>query len=218
MKKLLFILLALVLTVPSAMSQTKAQNKLLEKALKKEYKLKIKEFKKDGWRLYGSTRSIDVALLSHYNKLAALGENGSEVMGEASRFKSMNVGKQMAVNNACNTYAHEAGSHVKGRIVSDVAGNADKPDEEFDHFYSAYETQVEKEIKGEMQESFAVVKDNKDGTHAMQVFFIVNEDAASKARIRAMENAMKESQAAQKYAKKVSDFVREGFKDDTKSE
>ena len=140
-----------------------------------------------------------------------LKENGYEVMGEASKFKSMNVGKQMAVNNACNQYARQAGSHVKGRIVSDIAGNADDVSAEFDHFYSAYETLVEKEIKGEMQESFSVVKDFKDGTHEMQTYFIINEDAATKARIRAMENALKESQAAQKYAKKVSEFVQEGF-------
>lgn len=176
-----------------------------------EYKQKIKEFKKGGWKLYGSTRSIDVALLNHYSKLEELGENGYELMGEASKFKSMNVGKQMAINNACNEYARQTGSYVKGRIVSDIAGNADDVSSEFDHFYSAYETLVEREIKGEMQESFAVVKNFKDGTHSMQVFFIINEDAATKARIRAMENAMKESQAAQKYAQQVSDFVQEGF-------
>lgn len=33
----------------------------------------------------------------------------------------------------------------------------------------------------------------------------------TRARIRAYENALKESEAAQKYAQKVSDFVREGF-------
>ena len=219
MKKIILFLLAMVLAVPAINAQgtSKAQkvlNKEMQKALKKEYKQKMKDFKKEGWRLYGSTRSLEVALLNHYSKLEELGENGYEIMGEASKFKSMNVGKQMAVNNACNQYARQAGSHVKGRIVSDQAGNADDVPGEFDHFYAAYTTLVEKEIKGELQESFSVVKDFKDGTHAMQTFFIVNEDAATKARIRAMENALKESQAAQKYAKKVSEFVQEGFKND----
>jgi hypothetical protein len=48
----------------------------------------------------------------------------------------------------------------------------------------------------------------------MQTYFVVNEDAATKARIRAYENALKESEAAQKYAEKVSQFVREGFKNE----
>jgi hypothetical protein len=40
----------------------------------------------------------------------------------------------------------------------------------------------------------------------------VNESAATRARIRALDNAAKESEAAKKYAQKVSDFVRDGFK------
>lgn len=214
MKKIITILLMLAMVMPMAV----AQNKLLEKAQKKEYKAKIKEFKKEGWKLYGSSRTIEVALLTHYDKLRQLGENGYEVMGEASSFKSKNVGKQMSINNACNIYSRNAGSHVKGRVVSDFAGDVNNTDAEFEHFYAAYETLVEKEIKGEMQESFSVIKDNKDGTYSMQTFFIINEDAAVKARIRAMENAMKESEAAQKYAKKVSDFVREGFEAENNNE
>lgn len=209
MNKLITIIMALVMILPTATAQS-SSNKLLNKALKKEYKQKMKEYKKEGWKLYGSSRSLEVALLSHYDKLASLGENGFEVMGE-SRFKSKNVGKQMAINNACNQYAREAGSHVKGRVVSDIAGDADDVSGEFDHFYAAYETLVEKEIKGELQESYSIIHDNGDGSYSMQVYFIVNEDAATKARIRAMENALKESEAAQKYAKKVSEFVREGF-------
>lgn len=188
-----------------------AQNKQLEKMRKQEYKTKIKEYKKDGWKLFGSSRSLDVVLLTHYDKLNSLGEDGHEVLGIASRFKSKNVGKQMAINNACLTYAQQAGSHVKGRVVSDMAGDGVEADAEFDHFYAAYERLVEKEIKGEMSESYSIIRDNGDGTFEMQVYFIVSESAATRARIRALENAAKESAAAQKYAEKVADFVREGF-------
>lgn len=206
---LLFFLLAF--TMASSFESSYADNKLLRKAQKKEYKAKKKQFSKEGWTLYGSTRSLDVALLTHYDKLEQLGEKGSELMGEATKFKSKNVGKQTAINNACNIYAREAGSYVKGRIVSDIAGNADDVSAEFDHFYAAYETLVGKEIKGELKESFSIIKDNGDGTFSMQVYFIVDEDAATQARIRAFENAAKESEAAQKYAEKVSDFIKEGF-------
>lgn len=209
--KRLFILILTAIMMVGMCENVNADNKLLRKAQKKEYKAKMKQFKKEGWTLYGSSRSLDVALLTHYDKLEQLGENGYEMMGEATQFRSKNVGKQTAVNNACNIYAREAGSHVKGRIVSDLAGNGEDINAEFDHFYAAYETLVEKEIKGEMKESFSVIHDNGNGTFSMQVFFIVDEDAASRARIRAFENAMRESEAAQKYAEKVSDFVKEGF-------
>lgn len=207
MKKIILFLMAICLMAPAM----EAQNKVLEKARKKEYKTKIKEYQKENWKLFGSSRSIDVALLSHYDKLNSMGEDGHEVMGVASKFKSKNVGHQMAINNACITYAQEAGSHVKGRLVSDMAGDGVEADQEFDNFYAAYERLVEKEIKGEMRESYSIIRDNGDGTFEMQTYFIVSEKAASQARIRALESAAKESEAAQKYAQKVSDFVREGF-------
>ncbi len=207
MKKIILFIMAICLIAPVA----DAQNKQLGKRQKQEYKTKMKEYNKEGWKLFGSSRSLDVALLTHYDKLNNLGEDGREVLGIASRFKSKNVGKQMAINNACLTYAQSAGSHVKGRVVSDMAGDGVEADAEFDHFYAAYERLVEKEIKGEMSESYSIIRDNGDGTFEMQVYFIVSESAATKARIRALENAAKESAAAQKYAEKVADFVREGF-------
>lgn len=208
MKKIIMMLLAMVMLMPATMN---AQNKVLQKALKKEYKTKMKQYSKEGWKLFGSSRSLDVALLKHYDKLEALGDSGYEIVGICAEYKSDNVGHQAAINNACNTYARNAGSHIKGRIVSDMASNGDDVSAEFDHFYAAYETLVEKEIKGELQESYAIYRELGGGSKTMQVYFIINEDAATKARIRAYENALKESEAAQKYAQKVSDFVREGF-------
>lgn len=209
MKKIILLILAVVLMVPAV----EAQNKQLQKAQKIEYKQKIKEYKKGKWQLFASSRTLEVALLSHYDKLNSSGEDVREVVGIASRFKSKNVGHQQAINNACITYAQQAGSYLKGRVVSDVSGNGDDTSAEFDHFYAAYERLVEKEIKGEMSESYSIIRslESKSDEFEMQSFFIVNESAATRARIRAMENAMKESEAAQRYARKVSDFVKEGF-------
>lgn len=200
--------MALCLVLPAAVAQN---SKALNKAQQKEYKTKMKEFKKEGWKLYGSSRSLDVTLLKHYEKLNKDGDETYEIMGNCSQFKSKNVGHQTCINNAANIYAQQAGRKLKGRIVSDISGNGDDASAEFDHFYAAYESLVQKEINGELQESFSVIKENKDGTYEMQTFFIVSESAATRARIRAYENAAKESAAAQKYAQKVSDFVRQGF-------
>ena len=206
MKKWMTLLLALCLLAPLS-----AQNKVLEKRLKKEYKTKIKEYEKEGWKLFGSSRSLDVALLLHYDKLTALGEDGKELVGIASRFKSKNVGKQMAINSACVTYAQAAGSHVKGRVVSELAGDGIDTAGEIDKFYAAYERLVEKEIRGEMSESYAIIRSIGGGEYEMQVYFIISEHAASEARIRAFEDAAKESEVARQHAKQVANFVREGF-------
>ena len=212
MKKLLTFLFALLLIAPIA--EVQAQNKALEKALKKEFKAKKKEFKKGNWKIYGTSRSEDVVLLKHFDKLSELGDDAVEIVGIASKFKSKNVGVQMAYNNAIVTYAQRAGSHVKGRVASDISGDGTDAEGEFEHFYAAYEREVEKEIKGELEPSFTVIRDNGDGTYEMQSYFIASESAASKARIRAYENAMKESQAAQKYATKISEFVNEGLSEE----
>lgn len=190
-------------------------NKAMNKALKKEYKQKMKEFKKEGWKLFGSTRTLEVALLSHYDKLNDLGENGSEILGYAtvSSPKHKNLLKQNAIANACNTYARNCGSHVKGRTANDM-GVTDAEASEFEHFYAAYETLVEKEIRGELIEFLTLIKEVNKNQVDMQVFFIVDEDAATRARIRAFENAKKESEVAQKYAEKVSEFIREGFENE----
>lgn len=209
MKKIISILLALCVMLPAAIAAD--NNKALEKARNKERKEVMKRYKKEGWKLLGSSRSLEVALLSHWDKLDKQGDDAREVVGISTRSKSKNVGMQMAINNACVTYAQQAGSQLKGRMVSDLAGDGIDTNAEFEHFYAAYERLVEKEIKGEMEQSYSIIRDNPDGTYEIETYFIVSENAATKARLRALENAFKESEAAQKYANKVSEFVREGF-------
>lgn len=210
MKKIIMILMAMALMLPAAVDAANP-NKQLQKALNKEKKEKMKEYKKEGWKLFGSSHSLDVALLSHYDKLEQLGADGKEVAGVATKFKSKSIGHQMAINDACLTYSQQAGSTLKGRVISDMSGDGTDAVAEFDHFFAAYERLVEKEIKGEMQESYSIIRDNGDGTSEMQTFFIVSESAASKARIRALEDALKESEAAARHADKIAAFVREGF-------
>ena len=207
MKKLVLFLLLSVCLIDVC-----AQNKTLQKALKKEYKAKMKEYKKEGWKITASSRSLDVALLLHYEKLSD--ENSRELVGAVSNCRSINVCRQAALNNAAAYYASLAGSHLKGRVVSDLAVNQSDNDSnaEFDKLYAAYERCVEKEIKGEMMESYTISRTNGEtGQKELQTYFIVNESEATKARIRAWENAQKESEAAQKYATEVSKFINEGF-------
>lgn len=205
------LLLVMFFIMGLSISTMEAQNKALNKALKKEYKAKMKDLKKGGWELAGSSRSLDVALLLHYEKLND--PNNKELPGEVSSCRSLNICRQAALNNACVYYASLAGSKLKGRVVSDMAGNqsSEEGDEEFDRMYAAYERLVEKEIKGEIQESFSIVRTGSNGQKEYRTYFLINEDAATKARIRAWENAARESEAAQKYGTKISEWIKEGF-------
>ncbi len=198
------------------MNMAEAQNnKQLARAQKKEYKTKMKEYKKEGWKIFGTSHSLDVALLTHYDKLSK--EGVTEVTAN-TKSSNKNIGKEKLFMAACADYAKRAGSHIKGRIVQDM-GSIISTDElaEFEHFYDAYENNVQKEINGELQNSYMVYrslgKQNGVEVFEFQAYFLVDEAAASKARIRAYENAAKESAAAQKYAERVSKFIKEGFED-----
>lgn len=210
MKKLIYLVMAILLVAP--VENVAAQK--LSKAIKKEYKAKMKQLKKGKWELYGSSRTLEVTLGKYYEQMDA-NPNVREIMGNAARFMSKTVGHQSAINDACRTYAQQCGSTVKGRIDSDLASDGLDVSSEFDHFYAAFERLVEKEIQGELQEKFSLIREiDKEGgkpVYEMQTYFLVDEDAATQARIRAYENALKESEAAQKMANKIGDFVKAGF-------
>ena len=110
MKKIIVFLLTLLVIVST--TELQAQNKALEKALKKEFKAKQKELKQGNWKIYGSSRSADVVLLKHFDRLSTMGDDAVEVLGVASKFKSKNVGVQKAYNNAVVPDEQKDGGHV----------------------------------------------------------------------------------------------------------
>ena len=197
----MFLMAAFILSVVPASAQE------LSKSEKKAMKAKLKEFKKEGWKIFGSTSTIDLALEKHMLKLQS--EDAIEVPGIASSFKSKNVGKQMALNSAMTYYASMMDSEIKGKVVSDMQGDGEFSETEFEKFYAAFKRSVQTTIKDELKESFSIIRDKGNGTSEMQTFFIVDKHAASQARVRALEQAGKESVAAQLYAKVVQKFIEE---------
>ena len=202
MKKIImFLMAAFMLSVIPATAQE------LSKSEKKSMKAKVKEYKKQGWQIFGSTNTIDLALEKHMIKMQS--EDAIEVPGTASSFKSKNVGKQMALNSAMTYYASMMDSEIKGKVVSDMQGDGEFSETEFEKFYAAFKRSVQTTIKDELKESFSIIRDKGNGTSEMQTFYVVDKKAASQARVRALEQAGKESVAAQLYAKVVQKFIEE---------
>lgn len=213
MKRGLITLSVAVMTVFSmlvaAPMATAQNNKMLQKEQKKEYKKKIKQLNKEGWEITGS-HTLEVALLTHYDKLAK--GDVEEIEGTAKAVNER-LARQAVIAAAQNQYAQLAGGRVRGRVVEDMGSNLTESDQkEFDNFYAAYENAVEKEIKGEMKLSY-LLKRKAGNAYEYRGVFIIDEAAASAARIRAFELAAKESEIAQRYAKKVSEFINEAFDD-----
>lgn len=173
-----------------------------------DYRKKYREYRRQGWELYASSRTLKEALGEHAGALSK--EGVQEIAGAASGIRSESLARQAAWHDACISYARQSGAFLRGRVDSDAfAGGGDTA--EFNHFYAAYESLLQKEIRGELRPSYTVVRRRRDGTCEMLSFFLVDEEAAAKARIRALELAADESEAAQRIADRVRSFIGEGF-------
>ncbi len=202
MKKLVMMLMALCLTaVPATVN---AQSKWV----KKQVNAKLKDYKKGGYEIFGSSLTLKEALTRHYTKMEEQGDKVREIVG-FSQAKSYNLAANAAKNSAANSYAADCSTQIKGRMLADMALEVSENPVEFDKFYAAYEGKIEQEIRGELRPSFSVKRNNPDGTISVEAYFYVDEDAATKARIQAFRNSLTESEIAQKYAQRVSDFVNE---------
>ncbi len=187
-----------------------AQPKNSDKANWKRAQKNAKLFIKDGWRVHGS-RSLEEMLYAHYQKVDD--DKNQELLASVegnTSVKTLNQAQQWAANNAAVSYANQACKNVETKIDGEFGAGMES-DPSVDNFYQGYEAKVATEINGELKRSFAMYKEKANGGIDYRVYYIVNEDAASKARIRAMERALAESEFARKNADRISKFVKEGF-------
>ncbi len=206
MKKLLLLVMALFVASVAVVAQPKTS----EKALWKQAKKQAKTMAKEGWKVDGS-QPMENCLYNHLVKLSD--PNYQEVVATVSgstTVRTVNQGKQWARNMANQSYAKDASTVVKGRIMGESGAGIDGAPS-VDNFYEAYEALVYKSIQGELKMSFGVYRETKEGTIEYIGYYTVNEEEASKARIKAMQNAMKESEFARKHAEEIGKFVQQGF-------
>lgn len=203
MKKVILILMALCLIAPMANAEL---DKNTKKKVEKMAKNKAKELEKNGYTIMGSL-PLKESLIKHYT---ALYSGATEQIG-TGHAKSKNNGRQMCLTFAMSEYATKALSQIKGRNVTDSYGNEvdTENDAEFARFYAAYERLTQKEIKGDLKESFTVMKQNPDGSYDFEMYMLLDEDQARAARQKALKAAAAESKLAQNYAEQVSKFINE---------
>ena len=189
---------------------SKKQSKQLKKELDKQYKKKIKEYKAEKWSLSGSSRTIDVALLEHYAKLAETDQN-VEFVGEVSQCQSINICGQSALNNAQNRYVALASDHVKRGITDSVLrGDAIMPQTEIDNFTTVFANRLEADVGSVLTPSYSIVRDNGT-TREYKTFFIMNEENAGAVRRRAMDRSISENKKASAEAEALLKLVDEHF-------
>jgi len=206
MKKV-FLIAFLIMGIASI---TTAQNKQLEKAWAKQTKEKIKELKKEGWKINDPSKTIEVALLEHNDKVNSKGFR--QYVGRATCTDDVSLCAEFATMDAGATYATYVSSFIKG--------NADRLNSKIGKvqtstIISGFERLVQSEIKNVLQESYALVKQN-GAEYQYQIAYIVNEDEAHKATMNALKNALDENKVSIEVANEISDFVNDGFKKESK--
>lgn len=197
--------MALCLIAPMANAELSKKD---QKRIEKTAKTRAKELKKEGFTIMGSLPLQD-ALVKHYT---ALEEGASEQMGNGHAV-SKNNGRQMCLTNALSEYSSKAMSQIKGRSVTDSFGEEvdTEKEPEFARFYAAYERLTQKEIKGDLQESFTVMKQQPDGTYEFRMYMLLDKAKALESRQRAFKWALDESKLSQNYADQISEFINSEF-------
>lgn len=211
--KTFLLTLSLIIGFSFSMPETIAQPTKKEiKAASKVSKKREKELRKEGWKIQGSSTLLG-KLEKHNLRTTDYGGSATEYVGLSERNIDIDMGVTEAIANAAQYYAQNSGSVVKGRIEDQKSKLTETQQKAF---IAAFEQLIVKEIKGEFQKSFVIYKENYDkkskkNSYDVQVFYLLDEEAASQARIRTMKIAAAEAKIAQEIGDEISDYINRGF-------
>ena len=209
MKKSILLGLMVLLLVGSVAEVYAQGNKKLDKAREREGKMVLKNLKNEGWKMNDVSRSLEVAILEHIEKLKSPGTQG---ISTTVRCTIMSNCDRVARNEAARKYAQQASSILREGTRGDANLDQGNLDAEFAKEYTGYEILVQKEMMNLIIPSYDVIRKAPNGEIEYKAFFTVNEDKASTARLKALEQSFKATTAAQKYANEIANYVKEGFK------
>ena len=205
MKTILKLALAAILAV-SASFTVSAQTEITQQKMKeinKTAKQLAKKNTREGWNLVEST-TMEGAVKDLLMRKAA---GGQEIVGTAYGKRDMVVARTSARNAAINEYAEYSKSIVRARLNTDIQ---DLGENEVNNLVAGYERLVLKEIDGELVPVYSVYRE-KGGRIDVKSYFIVDVEAASAARKRALKIAAEEAELAHRYGDEISEFVNSGF-------
>ena len=200
-----FMYLMLVLAVLfGGVASVSAQSKALEKDVKK----RVKELKKEGWKLQASATTLDYAMLKYRMYLEEDEENRIPLTGIAEG-KNLKIGRENAIMNGITSYAGHAKAQVVGKMKSLMSSDAAAAsEEEIDKFGAAYEAGVNTKISGLVKQHFVLIRDMDNGKKEFNVFMSIDETQAKKAREEAALEAKKKT-ALGDLSEQVKDFIGE---------
>lgn len=166
----------------------------------------VNQWTKEGWKVHGSTRTLRGALQQHYGRLAA-NPDLMERIGTATNCTSVTVCRLAALNSAGLDYAMAVADEVKGIFGRDLSVN-ESGGEEYNRFYVSFAGKIEAQIHGQLEESFALIK-MENGKNQYKIYFLMDRNAAKKARLSALEDAIRESEQGMEVTVKAKKYLEE---------
>ncbi len=177
----------------------------------KNFKDKSKELEKEGWKITGDHRTLELALIEHQNKID--GTQFGSVVGDVTKCRSVDACKQSAKFQAQRELATEINADFKevanAMLVADLVSG-----DESNTLTTVSQRKTAANVSGLITASYSMMKDNKDGTNTFRTVFYV--DLARKAKIQkeAMAEALKEAQLTVERATLLNDYVDKVFSDE----
>lgn len=168
---------------------------------------KLQELLQAGWQVHNSTRTLRGKLSEHYARMDA-NPDLYEVIGTSTGCRSVTVCRAAAVNAACVEMAVKMGQDLRGKTMRDMGidEGAEMP-AEYNRFQEACIGKFQATVKGELEESIALIRKGANGLNSYEIYFLVDRQSARKKRTQAIKDAIEESNLHQDYAKSVEKFI-----------
>lgn len=170
---------------------------------------KIDQYIRDGWKIHGTSRTLRGKLIEHYDQMKA-NPDLYELIGTSTGCRTITVCRVAALNAACVELATRMGQDLKGKTMRDLGlDEAAETPTEYNKFQAACISNFQASIKEDMVEDFALIQ-SAGGVNNYEIYFLIEKDAASKKRKKAIEAALAESKLNQEYARSVEKSINEG--------
>lgn len=180
---------SLVLT-SCARKLNEGREKHTEYTSDKELNSKVNQLTKEGWKIHGSTRTLEGALRRHYERQAA-NPALTERIGTATNCKSVAVCRLTALNNASMDYAMSVANEVEGRFRQELSVD-ESNEKEYNKLEATFAGKLEGGIRSQLEESFALIR-TENGKSEYMIFFLLDRDAAVKMQAKSIEQVMEEA-------------------------
>ena len=177
------------------------------------FKNKVKQLEKEGYKIAGDHRTLELAIIEFQNKLDANNGKLGAFAGEVSKCRSIDACKQMAQFQAQRQLATDLNAEMEGIALGLLEVDEVTADES-NTLTTGFKRKTQADVSGLITPSFSLIKANGDGTNTYITFYFVDLDRMSRLRKSALEASLKEANIAIEKAERIRNFVEESLKDE----